>query len=66
MSGFGADAPTDNAHKKTNRYGGSVIKVSTFETKASQFDHTDESYTKKKDFINILTERIRIIIKYYA
>lgn len=34
--------------KKANRYGGSVIKVSTFETKASQFDHTDESYTKKK------------------
>lgn len=33
---------------KTNRYGGSVIKVSTFETKASQFDHTDNSYTKKK------------------
>ena len=33
---------------KANRYGGSVIKVSTFETKASQFDHTDESYTKKK------------------
>ena len=31
-----------------NRYGGSVIKVSTFETKASQFDHTDESYTKKR------------------
>lgn len=35
-------------NKKANRYGGSVIKVSTFETKASQFDHTDESYTKKK------------------
>ena len=35
-------------NKKTNRYGGSVIKVSTFETKASQFDHTDESYTKKR------------------
>lgn len=34
--------------KQANRYGGSVIKVSTFETKASQFDHTDESYTKKK------------------
>lgn len=34
--------------KKANRYGGTVIKVSTFETKASQFDHTDESYTKKK------------------
>lgn len=34
--------------KKASRYGGSVIKVSTFETKASQFDHTDESYTKKK------------------
>lgn len=34
--------------KKANRYGGSVIKVSTFEMKASQFDHTDESYTKKK------------------
>ena len=34
-------------NKKANRYGGSVIKVSTFETKASQFDHTDESYTKK-------------------
>ena len=33
---------------KANRYGGSVIKVSTFETKASQFDHTDNSYTKKK------------------
>ncbi len=28
-------------NKKANRYGGSVIKVSTFETKASQFDHTD-------------------------
>ena len=28
--------------------GGNVIKVDTFETKASQFDHTDESYTKKK------------------
>lgn len=35
-------------NKKANRYGGSVIKVDTFETKASQFDHTDESYTKKK------------------
>lgn len=35
-------------NKKANRYGGSVIKVSTFETKASQFDHTDDSYTKKK------------------
>lgn len=34
--------------KKASRYGGSVIRVSTFETKASQFDHTDESYTKKK------------------
>lgn len=34
--------------KKASRYGGSVVKVSTFETKASQFDHTDESYTKKK------------------
>lgn len=33
---------------KAARYGGKVIKVSTFETKASQFDHTDESYTKKK------------------
>lgn len=29
-------------------YGGKVIKVNTFETKASQFDHTDKSYTKKK------------------
>ena len=35
-------------NQKANRYGGSVIKVSTFETKASQFDHTDDSYTKKK------------------
>lgn len=35
-------------NQKANRYGGSVIKVSTFETKASQFDHTDESYTKKR------------------
>ena len=35
-------------NKKANRYGGSVIKVDTFETKASQFDHTDESYTKKR------------------
>lgn len=34
--------------QKASRYGGSVIKVSTFETKTSQFDHTDESYTKKK------------------
>lgn len=34
--------------KKASRYGGSVIKVSTFETKASQLDHTDDSYTKKK------------------
>lgn len=33
---------------KVVRYGGKVIKVNTFETKASQFDHTDESYTKKK------------------
>ena len=33
---------------KATRYGGNVIKISTFETKASQFDHTDESYTKKK------------------
>lgn len=33
---------------KAVRNGGSVIKVDTFETKASQFDHTDESYTKKK------------------
>ena len=29
--------------QKASRYGGSVIKVSTFETKASQFDHTDDS-----------------------
>ena len=34
--------------QKASRYGGGVIKVSTFETKASQFDHTDDSYTKKK------------------
>lgn len=34
--------------QKASRCGGSVIKVSTFETKASQFDHTDDSYTKKK------------------
>lgn len=33
---------------KAAQIGGSVTKVSTFETKASQFDHTDESYTKKK------------------
>ena len=33
---------------KVTRYGGKVVKVSTFETKASQFDHTDESYTKKR------------------
>lgn len=33
---------------KAVRNGGSVIKVDTFETKASQFDHTDESYTKKR------------------
>ena len=33
---------------KAVRNGGSVIKVDTFEAKASQFDHTDESYTKKK------------------
>lgn len=33
---------------KAVRHGGSVIKVDTFEPKASQFDHTDESYTKKK------------------
>lgn len=33
---------------KAVRNGGNVIKVDTFETKASQFDHTDESYTKKK------------------
>lgn len=32
--------------KKPRRCG--IIKVSTFETKASQFDHTDDSYTKKK------------------
>ena len=34
--------------QKASRCGGSVIKVSTFETKASQFDHTDDSFTKKK------------------
>ena len=33
---------------KAVRNGGNVIKIDTFETKASQFDHTDESYTKKK------------------
>lgn len=33
---------------KAVRNGGNVIKVDTFEAKASQFDHTDESYTKKK------------------
>ena len=33
---------------KAVRNGGNVIKVDTFETKASQFDHTDESYTKKR------------------
>ena len=33
---------------KAVRSGGNVIKVDTFETKASQFDHTDESYTKKR------------------
>lgn len=34
--------------QKAKRYDGQVIKVSTFKTKASQFDHTNESYTKKK------------------
>lgn len=34
--------------QKAARYNGRVVKVSTFKTKASQFDHTDESYTKKK------------------
>ena len=34
--------------KKAMRTGGSVTKVNTLQTKASQFDHTDESYTKKK------------------
>lgn len=33
--------------QKAKRYDGQVVKVSTFKTKASQFDHTDESYTKK-------------------
>jgi hypothetical protein len=30
------------------RHNGKVIKVDTFKTKASQFDHTDDSFTKKK------------------
>ena len=34
--------------QKASRYHGRLVKVSTFDTKASQFDHTDESYTKKK------------------
>ena len=34
--------------RKASRAGGSVTKVNTFKTKASQFDHTDDSYTKKK------------------
>ena len=34
--------------QKVKCSGGNIIKVSTFETKASQFDHTDDSYTKKK------------------
>ena len=34
--------------KKASRAGGSVTRVNTFKTKVSQFDHTDESYTKKK------------------
>ena len=34
--------------QKAARYNGKLIKVSTFATKASQFDHTDESYAKKK------------------
>ena len=34
--------------QKAKRYNGQVVRVSTFATKASQFDHTDESYTKKK------------------
>lgn len=34
--------------QKAKRHGGDVIKVSTFDTKASQYDHTDQSYTKKE------------------
>lgn len=34
--------------QKVERLGGKLTKVNTFETKASQFDHTDDSYTKKK------------------
>ena len=34
--------------QKAKRYNGQVVRVNTFATKASQFDHTDESYTKKK------------------
>lgn len=34
--------------QKAERYNGKVIKVDTFKTKASQFDHTDDSFTKKK------------------
>lgn len=34
--------------QKAKRYNGQVVRVSTFATKASQFDHTDECYTKKK------------------
>lgn len=33
---------------KVERNEGTFKKVSTFDTKASQFDHTDDSYTKKK------------------
>lgn len=33
---------------KVERIGGALTKVNAFETKASQFDHTDDSYTKKK------------------
>lgn len=34
--------------QKIERLGGKLTKVDTFNTKASQFDHTDDSYTKKK------------------
>lgn len=42
--------------QKAKSYGGKVVKVDTFKTKASQFDHTSDEYTKKK-----LSQRMAVL-----
>ena len=45
---YGDTFYVEKMNYKAERYNGKVIKVDTFKTKASQFDHTDDSFTKKK------------------